>query len=341
MKRRVKANYIKIGKIAVGSALSIVIADLMGLSFGTAAGIITLLSVQNTKKETLQIAGRRILSFIIAMFFAWMIFSYLGYSPASFGVFLFIFVIVCELGGITEGISICAVLVTHFLTLQRMEVQDICNEFLLLVIGIGVGTATNLYIPRNVNQIKESQVYIEGKLREVLRQLARELSSPKQAAKMEQGESSFSRILITIQELHLYIQHAVKLAYEEQNNTFLSDTQYFISYMELRLTQLTVIERICSLVKKVDVSLPQTIVLARFFEYVADSLMETNNGVALLEELEGLKHYFERGQLPIERKEFENRAVLYLILGEMEWFLQLKIDFAANLTKKQLLEYWS
>lgn len=341
MKKRLKANYIKTGKIAVGSALSIVIADLLGLSFGTAAGIITLLSVQNTKKETLQIAGRRILSFIMAMVLAWITFSTLGYSPASFGVFLFIFVIVCELGGLTEGISICAVLVTHFLTVQRMDVQDICNEFLLLVIGISVGTATNLYIPRNVTQIKDSQIYIEGKLREILRQLAKELGSSKEIDQKQQGETSFSKVLIAIQELHLYIQHAVKLAYEEQNNTFFSDTQYFISYMELRLTQLTVIERICSLVKKVDVSLPQAKVLARFFEYVADSLMETNNGVALLEELEGIKHYFEQGQLPIERKEFENRAVLYLILGEMEWFLQLKIDFAANLTEKQYLEYWS
>ncbi|MBR3771252.1 MAG: aromatic acid exporter family protein, partial [Clostridium sp.] len=78
MLKRVKANYIKTGKIAVGSALSIMIADILGLSFGTAAGIITLLSVQNTKKETLQVAGRRILAFIIAIILSWVVFSMLG-----------------------------------------------------------------------------------------------------------------------------------------------------------------------------------------------------------------------------------------------------------------------
>ena len=237
MKKRVKANYIKTGKIAVGSALSIMIADLLGLSFGTAAGIITLLSVQNTKKETLQIAGRRILAFFLAMVLAWVIFSTLGYTAATFGVFLFIFVIACELGNLTEGISVCSVLVTHFLSLQRMDVQDISNEFLLLIIGISVGAATNLYIPRNVQAIKESQIYMEGKLREVLRMIARRLEHAG-----ETEEKSMQKIRVAIEELHLYIQHAIKLAYENQSNTFLSDTQYFISYMELRLTQLTVID---------------------------------------------------------------------------------------------------
>lgn len=329
MLKRVKANYIKTGKIAVGSALSIMIADILGLSFGTAAGIITLLSVQNTKKETLQVAGRRILAFIIAIILSWVVFNMLGYTAITFGVFLFIFVIICELGSLSEGISICAVLVTHFLTLQRMNMQDVWNEFLLLVVGIGVGAVTNLYIPRNVREIKESQIYIEGKMREILVRLAGQLKQPDN-----------QRVLIAIQELHLYIQHAVKLAYENQNNTFLSDTQYFISYMELRLTQLTVIERICSLVEKVDASLPQAVELAEFFEHVADSFRETNDGVRLLEEYEKLKLYFEQDKLPVERREFENRAVLYLILGEMQWFLQLKNDFAANLTEKQLSLYW-
>lgn len=329
MKKRVKANYIKTGKIAVGSAISIMIADLLGLSFGTSAGIITLLSVQNTKKETLQVAARRILSFMVAMVLAGVIFSLLGYSAVTFGVFLFLFVIVCELGGLTEGISICAVLVTHFLSVRRMSMSGIGNEFLLLIIGISVGAATNLYIPRNVEEIKRSQIYIEEKLKEILRQMASQLAKPDC-----RGE------VIAIKELHLYIQHAVKMAYENQNNTFLSDTQYFISYMELRLTQLTVIERMCSLIQKINVPLPQAEAMADFFEHIADSLRETNDGARLLEEYEKLKLYFEQDQLPVERREFENRAILYLILGEMQWFLQLKNDFAANLTEKQLLEFW-
>lgn len=330
MRERIKANYVKTLKIAVGSAVSIIIANLLQLPFGTAAGIITLLSVQNTKKETLFVAGRRILAFILAMVSAYLIFRILGYSAGSFGVFLFLFVILCEMLGLQDGISICAVLVTHFLTLQQMNLHAVWNEFLLLVIGITVGAATNVYIPRNVKEIRQSQAYIEEKLKEILKELSIQISEPE-----KQGE------ILRIQELHLYIQRAVQMAYENRNNTFLSDSKYFISYMELRLTQLTVLERIYLLEQRLDGQTPQAVAISGFMNSIALSLRETNNGVKLLEESEKLLTYFENDDLPTNRKEFENRAVLYQILCELQWFVQLKKDFAENLTRKQIEEFWN
>lgn len=329
MRERIKGNYVKTLKIAVGSAVSIIIANLFQLSFGTAAGIITLLSVQNTKKETLFVAGRRVLAFILAMVSAYLIFNMLGYFAGSFGMFLFVFVILCEMFGLQDGISICAVLVTHFLTLKQMELQDIWNEFLLLIIGISVGAATNVYIPRNVKEIRQSQIYIEEKLKEILKELSIRLMEPK-----KRGE------IVKIQELHLYIQRAVAMAYENRNNTFLMDSRYFISYMELRLTQLTVLERMFLLEQRLDSQTPQAAAISGFMNRVALSLRENNNGVKLLEEFEQLRAYFENDDLPTDRKEFENRAVLYQILCELQWFVQLKTDFAENLTKKQLEEFW-
>lgn len=330
MRERIRANYFKTLKIAVGSAISIVIANMLSLSFGTAAGIITLLSVQNTKKDTLRVAGRRIVAFVIAMCLAWIIFSFLGYSAVSFGIFLFLFVIICEIWNLQDGISLCAVLVTHFLTWKHMYAADVWNEFLLLIIGISVGAATNLYIPRNVKEIKRSQSYIEAKMKEILLDLSIQLVQPK---KREQ--------IIEIDELHLYIQKAVRMAYENSNNTFLADSQYFIRYMELRLTQLSVLERIYSLVQKVDgYQLTQAAALASFLNRVSTSLRENNNGEKLLQELERLKEYFELDELPSNRLEFENRAMLYQILCEMQWFIQLKSEFAMNLTPKQIQEFW-
>ncbi len=324
------ANYFKTFKIGVGAAVSIIIADMLGLSFGTAAGIITLLSVQNTKKDTLRIAARRILAFGIAIILAKIVFYFLGYTAVSFGLFLFGFVIICEIWNLQEGISLCAVLVTHFLIWEHMTAPDIWNEFLLLVIGILVGAATNLYIPRNVKEIKRCQSYIELKMKEILNNLSKQLLNFERKEKM-----------IEIEELHLYIQKAVRMAYENSNNTFLADTQYFIAYMELRLAQLTVLERMCILVKRINsYDLSQAEALANFLNQVAAHLRENNNGETLFLELEQLKDYYERDSLPTNRTEFENRAILYQIVCEMEWFLQLKIQFSRNLTAKQIREFW-
>jgi len=324
-----KMNYIKTFKIAIGAAISIILANLLRLEFGTSAGIITLLSVQNTKRETLVIAGRRILAFVLAMAMAFGVFSILGYSAGSFGVFLFLFIFFCELFGLQEGIPINSVLATHFLSYEQMTGEKIGNEFLLLVIGISVGALVNVYIPRNVKQIKRSQVYIEDKLKEILQELSVQLMKPEQ-----QGE------ILKFQELHLYIQYSVRLAYENYNNTFLSDTQYFIRYMELRLTQLTVVERIFSLIQRIDSQTTQAAAVSECLTQIADSLHETNDGIKLLEEMEELKKSFEVGALPVDRKEFENRAILFQVVWELEWFIQLKIDFSKELTKQQIEEFW-
>ena len=48
-----------------------------------------------------------------------------------------------------------------------------------------------------------------------------------------------------------------------------------------------------------------------------------------------------RGEpLPQSRAEFENRALLYRVLYDLEDFLQLKADFAAALTEQERSRFW-
>lgn len=55
---------LKLLKIAVGSAFSIFLADALGLNYGTSAGIITLLTIQDTSKETIAISVKRVFAFL-------------------------------------------------------------------------------------------------------------------------------------------------------------------------------------------------------------------------------------------------------------------------------------
>ena len=45
--------------------------------------------------------------------------------------------------------------------------------------------------------------------------------------------------------------------------------------------------------------------------------------------------------MPKTRVEFENRAKLYHICLELEYFLELKYDFVQNLTEEQISLYWN
>ena len=45
-------------------------------------------------------------------------------------------------------------------------------------------------------------------------------------------------------------------------------------------------------------------------------------------------------ELPVTRQEFEDRAVLYGIMTDLSYFLELKKEFADSLTDEQIGKYW-
>ena len=64
-----KTNALKIVKLSLGSSLAIFIAWLLKLEYSTVAGVITLLTVKNTKKETLKGTLGKIMVLLSARYF--------------------------------------------------------------------------------------------------------------------------------------------------------------------------------------------------------------------------------------------------------------------------------
>ncbi len=60
-------RFLKIIKIAAGSLLAMAAAQALGLKYSSSAGVITLLSIQDTKRETIRVMARRLLAFLAAM----------------------------------------------------------------------------------------------------------------------------------------------------------------------------------------------------------------------------------------------------------------------------------
>jgi uncharacterized membrane protein YgaE (UPF0421/DUF939 family) len=53
-----------------------------------------------------------------------------------------------------------------------------------------------------------------------------------------------------------------------------------------------------------------------------------------------MKESFKHEPNPITREEFENRAVLYILLNSIENFLQAKKIFVSNISAKEIELYW-
>ena len=75
-----RLQLIKSLKIAAAAAIAIGLAGELGLKYSATAGIITVLSIQNTKRETLKSAGNRWLAFLCALALSKLSFTLLIYA---------------------------------------------------------------------------------------------------------------------------------------------------------------------------------------------------------------------------------------------------------------------
>lgn len=320
---------LKAAKIAVGSTIAILLAYALHLNYAVAAGIITLLTLQDTKKATLVVAGKRILAFLLAMALSFMIFHLAGYHALAFGVFLLLFAGSCLILGWQDAIPVNAVLATHYLLDQSMALSVLLNESLLMVIGVGIGILLNLYIPKNVNLIRSKQREIEDSLKAALSRMADALESPQ-----EQSAEDLLEVLKS------HIDQGREHSHRNRNNTLFQESDYFVGYMEMRDEQYYVLKEISEKISTIRTATPQALEVAGFVRNIVDSLSESQNTKRLLDQEKLLLTEFKESPLPTDRDEFESRAVLYVVLMNFRIFLKMKKRFVDTLTEEQKMKYW-
>lgn len=121
-KKRLKRICSKSLKIAIGSGLAIVLANLLNLKYDIFAGTITLLTILTTKWETIRLSLYRVATFLFTVAVCFLVFNHLGGGWLEYGVFILIMVFFCEALGWGATISVNAVIGAHFFTEDRKSV---------------------------------------------------------------------------------------------------------------------------------------------------------------------------------------------------------------------------
>lgn len=316
--------------MAFGSTIAILVAFLLNLNYFTSAGIITLLTQQDTKKETMVAALNKILAFFISVIISYIVFELFSYSLISYGIFLFLFIISCSYLKMFDAIPINAVLATHFLLEKEMSLLVIGNAGLLMLIGAGTGILLNLYIPSNIKFIRKEQSIIERDFKNILNCFANQII----------GEGKSDNIDIYFNSIKKHINIGTNRAKEDMNNTFFSENKYFFDYMKLRREQYEVLEEIYPKIRTLTLIPSQAYEVSMFINKISESFSESEKAKGLLLSMEGLMAKFKESPLPTTREEFENRAILYMILMDFKILIKMKENFADSLTQEQIKLYW-
>lgn len=314
-------------KIVVATAISVLLADWLGLENVSSAGIIAMLSVLDTRKSSLKIGWQRLTATVLALGIGTLCFALLGYQIWAFIVYLSLFVAIAYRFDFKAAIAPCSVLVTHLWLAQDISLPFLWNEFLLMMIGAGIAILLHIYMPSQQATIVRARVGIEEQLRGILSGIAQAIYDRQEPDQ-----------LAAIEALRQDIKAAKRLVYKERDNRLFSQIDYDLHYLDMRHNQIRLLAVMAWNLNSCRLELAEAKLLASLFELTADQLSEHNPATYLLADIEDMLAQFRARDLPKTRQEFETRAILFQVLTDLTRFIQLKIDFYASYSEEMIEE---
>ena len=314
-------------KISAAAILAIICAQALNLDFAVSAGIVAILSVQPTKKETLRTALARLLAFAVALVISIALFNLLGFTIPVFFIYLVIFILVCQWRKWISAMAMDSVLISHFLSFGKAGTAEIKNEVLLFALGVGFGILVNLILHKKTDYIEELKNQTDGQIKQALHRMALRIQNPDLA---DYDGSCFV-------SLNQSIFTAKKQAEENYNNQISKKDTFDSLYLEMREKQTKILYEMFKAARNLG-TVPSTAgLLSDFLEKVSNEYHKDNDVKALLEELTLIHDKMKSLTLPQTRTEFEDRANLFILMERLKEFLQIKHDFMiAQKTKSTL-----
>lgn len=303
-------------KTAVGTSISIMIAQMLQLDNFVSAGILTILCIKVTKKKSLRASWDRFFACLLAMAFSSLFFEGIAYHPLVIGLLLLFFIPAAVMAKASDGIVTSSVIILHIYSAGEVSKDLLLNELGIIIVGIGVALIANLYMPSLESKLKEYRLEIEENFKVIFDEIVRYLRT---------HESSWDGREIT--ETMEMIDEAKALAFRDVENHFRRDENLYYHYFKMREKQFEIIERVLPSVTSIALPVEQGEMIADFIEELSEHIHPGNTALQFLEKLYRMKVSFENMELPKTREEFEARAALLHFVKEMEQYLIIKSSF--------------
>lgn len=307
-------------KTAAAAILAILIAERLGLAFAVSAGIVAILTIQPTKKETLRTAAGRLYAFLAALLIAYVCFQLLGVTNEGFFLYLVIFILCCQYFGWYSAMAMDSVLISHFLTVSNMGREAVLNELAIFAIGVGIGILVNLHLRKNTDYMERLKRRTDEQIRLALSRMSERILDKDLT---DYNGSCFQRIDASVRE-------AKDMAQTNYLNQFGKKDTGDMEYLAMRERQIHVLYEMYKRVRRLRTTPVTAEAISDFLKKMSQEYHSENSAEELLEEFYRIDGMMKAAPLPTERAEFEDRAQLYALLRDMEEFLLIKKEFIKN-----------
>lgn len=323
-------------QVAIAMAASILLAKYFNVTNPIAAGVVTLATIQTTRKETLIVAFRRFIAFIGMLILTSIIFNLLGFNVYSYAVFMLIFISLNSYFDTTEVIVSNAVMATSFLVAGNTNFPTIKNEFIVFFVGVGIGILVNILAPvwsRNFTEEKDKLDNSFKELFDILYLRFKGIYDKDKELAYAEDEKKFKAI-------NKFIDESIDELMEHNGNMLLSEEHYYTDYFFMRKRQIAILQKVWHDSKILNTSFEESHMVAEFIKDIYTQYHETNTNERLLAKSSELLEYYRKQELPKTRQEFETRAKLFHMLNEIIDLLMIKYDFVKGLSEETRNKYW-
>ncbi|MBQ6554087.1 MAG: aromatic acid exporter family protein [Firmicutes bacterium] len=328
MKKLKKINFNKVIRIAVGSTLSFFVCHLFGIQNSASAAVITLLSIQDTKKDTLSDVVKRFFSYLFSIIIAFLLFNTIGYNEIAFLIFMFILVIAAYKLDWLNTLSSSTVVTTHFLLAKTFAPEFVADEIFLVAVGTTSAVLLNLMFIDTSDEIRRDMEYIEADLKSFLRKMRRFLL----------GEDALPDKQ-WLDFINTHLEDGLEKSLEYRKNVF-DDSDYYYDYMIMRSNQMETLLRIYDNLAALRNDFPLKSEIAEIFRRITDNVSKRENFVYNRPLILGVISKYKKLTLPSDMTEMINMAALLDVLHEFLYYSDLKKNFAEQLTPKQRERYY-
>lgn len=303
-------------KTAIGTPLAISIAQMLGLTNFVSAGILTLLCIKPSRKESVLSAWHRFLACTIVILFSYIFFETLGYHPIVMGIALALFIPVTVYLKISPGIPTSSVIMLNLYSLGQIKLTFIVDEFLLIIVGIGTALLLNLYMPSLDNKLKKKQVELEHNFQVILQEISLYIC--------DKDVIWDGKEITRVEEI---LEEATNLVSLDRGNHLLRSDHPYYDYFTMRSKQFELLKKMLPLVSKLPKTDNLSESISEFFEGLSEAVHPGNTAAIYLDKLKDLQNDFDHEELPTTREDFETRANLFRLLREIEDYLLIKKKF--------------
>ena len=299
-----KLSLVLMIKMTIGFMIGMLVAVLFKLPYFYTAGVIAVLSLEPTRKQSTDNSIKRVISSLLGLGLAVLLFYLFGYNVWVLFLLVAIFIPLSFFTKIEKGIVVSLVLISQ-IYLEK-DLMFSLNAIYILLIGVVVALLLNLYMPRD-NQIINEIKKIDKTINSLIQMIA------------NKEKVDFSNI-------DNLIKHTYQNINIELENINVPTTTKRLKYIEMRSDQVEILKRIEGVLIGVKDIEEKEIILS-FLKEFDGMIGEDNYAEKLSIRLDEIFEYFRTTRLPGNREYFEQRAQLYFVLIEISHFLTVKIIY--------------